>query len=167
MHAMEAQFSRVAHHTSAPISGARPSSERRRANKQKRSAAAFRHHARAFLHTHSTVAVRLAEMAIKREREREHPLDVLLDLTIYGKAVRGGFPKNGLCVNVNVNTRLTFYLTDPREPREPRERGLTTWAPRRGRGVDFDGWLTWECDGWSRAEHVAFEAIDSCIVWLT
>jgi hypothetical protein len=38
---------------------------------------------------------------------------------------------------------------------------------RRGRGVDFDGWLTWECDGWSRAEHVAFEAIDSCIVWLT
>jgi len=52
-------------------------------------------------------------MAIKREREREHPLDVLLDLTIYGKAVRGGFPKclNGLCVNVNVNTRLTFYLT--------------------------------------------------------
>jgi hypothetical protein len=64
-----------------------------RANKQKRSAAAFRHHARAFLHTHSTVAVRLAEMAIKREREREHPLDVLLDLTIYGKAVRGGFPK--------------------------------------------------------------------------
>jgi hypothetical protein len=95
MHAMEAQFSRVAHHTSAPISGARPSSERRRANKQKRSAAAFRHHARAFLHTHSTVAVRLAEMAIKREREREHPLDVLLDLTIYGKAVRGGFPKMG------------------------------------------------------------------------
>ena len=57
--------------------------------------------------------------------------------------------------------------SDPREPREPRERGLTTWAPRRGRGVDFDGWLTWECDGWSRAEHVAFEAIDTCIVWLT
>jgi hypothetical protein len=40
---------------------------------------------------------------------------------------------------------------------------LTTWAPRRGRGVDFDGWLTWECDSRSRAEHVAFEAIDTCI----
>jgi len=40
-------------------------------------------------------------------------------------------------------------------------------SPRRGRGVDFEGWLTWECDSWSRAEHVAFEAIDSCIVWLT
>jgi hypothetical protein len=75
----------------------------------------------------------------------------------------------------------------PGEPGEPRERGvrcaerggqvsgaawassscLTTWAPRRGRGVDFDGWLTWECDSRSRAEHVAFEAIDTCIVWLT
>ena len=33
--------------------------------------------------------------------------------------------------------------------------------------VDFDDWLTWECDSWSRAEHVVFEAIDTCIVWLT
>jgi hypothetical protein len=40
-------------------------------------------------------------------------------------------------------------------------------SPTSGRGVDFEGWLTWECDSWSRAEHVAFEAIDSCIVWLT
>jgi len=23
--------------------------------------------------------------------------------------------------------------------------------------------ITWECDSWSRAEHVAFEAIDTCI----
>ena len=39
--------------------------------------------------------------------------------------------------------------------------------PDEAGGVDFDGWLTWECDSWSRAEHVAFEAIDTCIVWLT
>jgi len=24
--------------------------------------------------------------------------------------------------------------------------------------------ITWECDSWSRAEHVAFEAIDTCIM---
>ena len=63
--------------------------------------------------------------------------------------------------------------SSPGEPREPRERGSgersvpATWAPQRGRGEDFDGCLTWECDSWSRAEHVAFEAIDTCIVWLT
>ena len=28
-------------------------------------------------------------------------------------------------------------------------KSLTTWAPRRGRGVYFDGWLTWKCDSLS------------------
>ena len=69
--------------------------------------------------------------------------------------------------HTSVSQRLYVIADSTPERRTATARTARGIGLRRGRGVDFDGWLTWECDSWSRAEHVAFEAIDTCIVWLT